>query len=423
METIWVAIAELHLDPANLRKHPERNIEAIASCLRRFGQQKPIVIDGNNVVRAGNGTLLAAKRIPLEGLYCIRTELTGTDAVQYAIADNRTAELAEWEEEPLARTLQALQAECEDFDPNTIGFSGDELKDLLAGLGDVGPIGEQGDDPGPQTDKLEELKAKWQTAAGQLWLIESKSFPGGTHRLLCGDSTNEDDVRRLMNGLRARLMATDPPYLVNYQGGNHPQSWVNRPEVKDKHWDDYHEGDSPEFFTRFIRVALEHALVPNPAIYHWHASRRQVLVEQAWNENHLLVHQQIIWHKARAILTRSHYMWQHEPCFYGWVKGDLPELRPPNNATTVWEVDQQGECDGIHPTQKPVELFRRPMEYHTHVGDVCYEPFSGSGTSFVAAERTGRICHGMEISEGFVAGILERLAGLGLEPRLAVDAS
>jgi len=120
-------------------------------------------------------------------------------------------------------------------------------------------------------------------------------------------------------------------------------------------------------------------------------------VEAAWVQCGLLVHQTIVWAKARGVLTRSHYMWSHEPCFYGWVEGTPPKLKPPASERTVWNVDQVGEQSGIHPTQKPVELFVRPIEFHTRPGDVVYEPFSGSGTQLIAAERTGRVCYAMEM--------------------------
>ncbi len=230
----------------------------------------------------------------------------------------------------------------------------------------------------------------------------------GEHRLMCGDSTNPNDVARLMAGERATLLATDPPYLVDYQGGNHPQSWHNKPDVKDKHWDDYRDPDAASgFFTDFLRVWLAHSVEGVP-VYQWHATRRQALVEDAWRKNGLLVHQTVIWVKARPVLTRSDYMWQHEPCFYGWPEGHRPSQTPPANASTVWEINQQGEQDGIHPTQKPVEIFARPIQYHTAPGGICAEPFSGSGTQIIAAEQQGRRCFAMEIEPRFVQVAIER---------------
>ena len=213
-----------------------------------------------------------------------------------------------------------------------------------------------------------------------------------------------------MNGETADLLASDPPYLMSYRGGNHPQSWSNRPEVKDKHWDDYVDPDTGlAFFTAWLRVALKHCRHDVP-VYQWHATKRQALVEEAWSENGLLFHQTIIWAKSRPVLTRCHFMWAHEPCFYGWPEGNMPKppRTPEPNARTVWEVDQQGESDGIHPTQKPVELFRRPIAWHTLKGEVCLEPFSGSGTQLVAAEALGRRCFALEVSPAYVDVALKR---------------
>jgi len=212
-----------------------------------------------------------------------------------------------------------------------------------------------------------------------------------------------------MAGERASLLATDPPYLVDYQGGNHPQSWANGGrKTKDKHWDDYRDPDAASgFFTDFLRVWLAHSVEGVP-VYQWHATRRQTLVEDAWRKNGLLVHQTVIWVKARPVLTRSDYMWQHEPCFYGWPEGYRPSQKPPANASTVWEINQQGEQDGIHPTQKPVEVFARPIQYHTTPGAICAEPFSGSGSQIIAAEQQGRRCFAMELEPRFVQVAIER---------------
>lgn len=122
----------------------------------------------------------------------------------------------------------------------------------------------------------------------------------------------------------------------------------------------------------------------------------------------MLWHQTIVWKKLRGVLTHSHYLWSHEPCAYGWLEGKQPKRRPPANERTVWEVDQKGEQDGVHPTQKPVELFARPIQFHTQPGEIVYEPFSGSGTQIVAAERLGRRCFAMEKEPKYVQVALER---------------
>ncbi len=182
----------------------------------------------------------------------------------------------------------------------------------------------------------------------------------------------------------------------------------SKPAVKDKHWDDYREGDGPAFFVAFLQTALQESLTGNLALYQFHASSRQALVEEAWKTCGLLVHQQLIWVKSRPVLTHSHYLWQHEPCFYGWVQGKQPSRKPPSNATTIWQVEQTGESQGLHPTQKPVELIRRMVEAHTTIGEVVYEPFAGSGTALIACELTGRRCYALEQAPAFCDVVVQR---------------
>ncbi len=316
-------------------------------------------------------------------------DLDPADAHLLALADNKLGEIAEWDDDKLAAILAELRAAEIDLVTST-GLTDDEIGRLL----DDGE-GADGVDPGPG-----EPPEHPESELGEVYEL-------GPHRIMCGDSTNADQVQLLMNGQRARLCATDPPYLVDYDGTNHPQSFEREQAGKsnNKKWDQYRDpAASVEFFAGFLRVALEHALVENPAIYQWHASRRQSLVEEAWRQNGLLLHQQLIWVKSRPILTRSHFMWQHEPAFYGWIEGRPPEQRPPlgGECTTIWTIDQKGESDGIHPTQKPTEIFERSISYHTKKGNLVYEPFSGSGSQIIAAAKLGRRCYAMELEPAFV---------------------
>jgi DNA modification methylase len=247
---------------------------------------------------------------------------------------------------------------------------------------------------------------------------EFDADPEGGHRLLCGDSTSVDDVERLMDGKRAILVATDPPYLVNYGGGSHPQSRSNSPDVKDSDWTDkYREvnaADADEFFVGFIATAIAAAVGESALWYIWHADRRALELAAAMRKCGLLVHQTIIWVKGRPVLTYSHFMQAHEPCLYGWMEGHAPpkDRRPAASERSVWEIPSKIEdgVTGVHPTQKPIEIIARPIEYHTKPGELIYEPFSGSGTAFIAAEKEGRVCYGMELSAGFVDVIVERWA-------------
>jgi len=255
-------------------------------------------------------------------------------------------------------------------------------------------------------DEVPEAPEQPVTKPGDLWLL-------GDHRLLAGDSTNSDDVRRLMADERAALMATDPPYLVDYDGGNHPQTWKDGRKVtseeKTRHWDAYTDHDQAVgFYREFVAVALAAALGERPAIYQWFAMMRMPIVTEAWAANGLKLHQVICWHKSRPVLGRCWFMWDYEPCAVGWVEGRQPEAarRPPANTRAVWDVDQkEGVEEGlgsVHPTIKAVELIRRPIAWHTRPGELIYEPFSGSGTAIIAAEMTHRRCYAIELAPQFV---------------------
>jgi len=240
-----------------------------------------------------------------------------------------------------------------------------------------------------------------------------------------------------MEGERAVLFATDPPYAVGYSGGAHPQSWGNKGAAnRDKDWsDEYLEAKSAdvknseeagaELYRGFVNMAIEHAITRDAAWYCWHASRRHSMVERVWAEFGAFVHQQIIWVKSRPVLTYSTYLWQHEPCLFGWIKGEKPRTfraqvgqTAGEFPTTVWEVPSSEVETDAHPTSKPCRLFALPMEMHTERGDICYEPFAGSGSQLVAAQQTGRRCCAIEKSPPFVAVALGGGAARGLKPGL-----
>jgi DNA modification methylase len=401
-----VALAELHPDPANARSHPQANLDAISASLARFGQAEPLVVQKRTGrVVGGNGRLVAMKALGWKEADIVELDIDDLKATALGIALNRTAESAEWNLTALTGLLQQLQAEDA---LSGVGFEDADIDGLLRQLEKEVAAAESAD-PGPQEPP--EIPV---TKLGDLWLL-------GEHRLLCGDSTQAADVARLMNGEQAQLLCCDAPYLVDYDGQNHPQSYANRPETANKSWDAYKDPTTGlAFFKGWLEACLPHCREDVP-VYQWHAHRRQALVEQAWIECGLLVHQQIIWVKSRPVLTRSHFMWSHEPCFYGWPKGSMPDKarKPEPNARSVWEVDQIGSQDGIHPTQKPTELFERPIGWHTRAGEVCLEAFSGSGTQIMAADRLGRRCFAMELAPAYVdAAVLRWQKATGKEARL-----
>lgn len=380
----------------NARTHSEAQVAKLAASLVEFGWTAPVLVADDGAVIAGHGRLLAARQLGLDAVPVIRlAHLSAEQLRAYRIADNRLAELSGWDEELLAAELQALGADG--FDLGLTGFEGAELDRLLA------LIDEEGDAAAGE-DAVPEPPAEPVSRVGDLWLL-------GQHRLLCGDSTTSQDVIRVMDGKRAILFATDPPYLVDYDGTNHPSKQGGAGNGKDKNkdwgesygitWDDASQG--PELYEGFIRQAVAHAILPNAAWYCWHASRRQAMVESVWETFGACVHQQIVWAKDRGILTRSFYLWQHEPCFFGWLKGHrLPRVSD-DYPGTVWTLPtvKVGEKTE-HPTSKPIEVFALPMRQHTKRGEVCYEPFSSSGSQIIAGETTGRRVFAIEISPQYV---------------------
>jgi DNA modification methylase len=411
-----VPITQLVLDEKNANKGTKRGRELLEASLERYGAGRSVVVDRHNRVIAGNKTVEAAVAGGMKSIAIIETDGSSLVAVQrgdldlkrdkkareLAIADNRVGELdLEWNPEVLA----SLDVDFEQF------WNENELSALLKDF----RINELSA-PEPKLDQAAELEKKWKTKRGQVWEI-------GKHRLMCGDSTSTSDVAALMNGKTARLCATDPPYLVSYDAKNHPSKDFS--DGKNKDWKGRY-ADKPKheplgpFYETFLRQALA-VCEADAAIYVWHASQRQVEVEQAMRNCGILVHQQIIWVKNKPVLTHSFYMWQHEPCFFGWKQGNKPKRNPGDFPTTVWQIDVPvlPGVESRHPTEKPLELFATPILLHTQRGDVCYEPFSGSGTHLCAAENTGRCCFAMEIEPAFVAVALERLAEMGLKPKQA----
>lgn len=319
------------------------------------------------------------------------------------------------------RKLATLLDEITKIDGLDVQLSGFDLPDIDALIADQlkGP---------EQDEKFDvELALREQgpevTKPGELLLLGSD--PRTQHRLLCGDSTDPAHVRAVMDGHRAGLFATDPPYLVNYTGLNHPGSrpsankdWTDSYCVDD--WDDPQR--NPELYEKFIATAVAEAIRPNAAWYCWHASRRQAMVESAWAKHGAFVHQQIIWAKDRPILNYSWYPWQHEPCFFGWVRPNRPSRYSEEFPSTVWNVPTVSPGSATeHPTSKPVRLFEVPMVQHTRPGEVCYEPFAGSGSQVIAAQKLARRCFAIEISPRYCDVIVRRFIALAGESAVSPE--
>lgn len=407
--------SQLKTDPANLRRHPVRNLEAIKASLKRFGFQKPIVIDANDVVIAGNGTLKAALELGIKQVPCVRSLLTGAERVAYAIADNRAAELAEWDNAALLETLQAMNPD----DIDALGFDGSDMTDL---------IDEQQAELDDDTNLAPAPVAV--TQLGDIWHL-------GDHRIINGDSTKTDTYAALLQGELAALCSTDPPYLVDYTGKRLGKKADG--SSGDKDWSALYievpSGSAMDFYTKLWSCILEFTQ-PNSALYCWHSHTRSKELSASWEQLDILCHQVIIWAKPAPVFTRTTWLYGHEPAFMGWKRGHKPTNKAVATSSSVWkigksieqhthedlvamikeqsdlwEIDWEGKARVVgneHPTQKPLEIFARPMRKHTNVGDIVLEPFSGSGSQLIAAEMCQRRCRAIELQPVFVDVAIRR---------------
>lgn len=395
------SLADLVPDPKNARKHSPRNVGTIVDALRKVGAARSIVIDEANVILAGNATIEAAAEAGITKVRVVeadgheiiavrRSGLSKKQKAELAVYDNRAAELADgWDTD----ALDALAGDGLDLGAL---FSDRELEKL--GMDGAAP---GGGDP----DAVPEAR--------RTCITRGHLFALGGHRLLCGDSTDPADVARVVGTERPELMNTDPPYGIDYAA---LKNGIPRPGFKDIQSrggdianDDLTDGPALQaFLERMIRAAVPH-LSDAPAFYFWHPMLTQgTFFAAAAAAADILIHRQIIWVKPNMVLTRSgQYHWKHELAFYGWIKGKPCAWLGDKAQTSVWEMGEslQGRQ---HPTQKPVELFVRPIRNHTHEGDAIYEPFSGSGSQIIAAEQTGRRCLAIELEPKYVQVAIDR---------------
>jgi DNA modification methylase len=383
-----VAIESLHPDPANARSHDERNLDAIRASLLRFGQREPLIVQaGTQRVIAGHGRLQAMRSLGWRECDVIEFECNDVQATALGIALNRTGELAGWDGPALGALLESLRAEDA---LDGVGFTTAEIDELLDDL-DTSPALPL-DDPGPG-----EVPVVPVTRPGDFWIL-------GEQRILCGDSTKPEDIRRVLGGEKAALFSFDPPYAVGYTGADRP---IHDGKPSGKDWSAlYHETDIKDLgaFMDGVFAACLPEVQDDAAVYVWHAHVQQPVIAACFERHGLLLHQILVWVKPTATFGHCYYRWRHEPCAFGWKRGHKP-THGYGDMETVWECDWEGKSRVVgneHPCQKPLRLFEIPMEQHTTKGAIVLEPFSGSGTQILAAERLGRRCRAVEISPAFV---------------------
>ncbi len=399
MKILELPIAEITLDPRNARTHDKINLAAIAASLKRFGQQKPIVVDQAGTVVAGNGTVAAARELGWTSIRAVRTALAGPDQRDYAIADNRSAELAEWDDKALAALLEDASSR-QALDGT--GFTARDLDKLLADLERAESAA--GQDADPRFDDAAELVARWGVKPGSLWTIPGTA---GEHRLLVGDSRKPEDVARLFGADRAAWMWTDPPYGVSYTGKTKAKMKIENDGA----------AELPELLGSAFAAADSVLLEGAPVYVAAPAGPRGLVFGAAFSANWRL-HQMLVWEKDRMVMGHSDYHYQHELILYGWKQGQNRAWFGGRTKTSVLRFDRPKVSDK-HPTTKPVPLVEECLRNSTAPGGIGFEPFAGSGTTLIAAENTRRRCFGIEIDPKYAAVILQRMADCGRNPKEA----
>ena len=393
------SITSLQSDHKNARRRTDRSSELIKESLQRYGAARSIVIDEDNRILAGNGTIDGAKAAGIKNVRIIetdgdeiiavkRTGLTEEQKVGLALADNRTADLSEWDQEMLHQL-----SEEHDLTP---WFNQDDLDELLS-VTELEP--EEGNtDP----DDVPEAPEDPITKPGDLWTL-------GNHRLLCGDSTNPQHLERLMNGERADLWITDPPYNVALGMNETPEEAKRRNRRTDGKIvqnDSMSDTDFRQFLVDCYSAA-NLVLLPGAAFYIWHADSegynfRGAAVDIGWK-----IRQCLIWAKSSLIMGRQDYQWQHEPCLYGWTDGAAHTWNSDRKQTTLLEFDKPSR-NGEHPTMKPVDLFQYQINNSTKPNALVLDSFGGSGTTLIACERIHRHARLMELDPAYCDVIVKR---------------
>ena len=362
----------------NPRTHSPEQISQIAASMQQFGWTNPLLIDEMNTLIAGHGRLAAAKKLGLSSVPAIVVAgLSDAQKQALRIADNKLALNAGWDDALLAAELGNLRDVG--FDLSLTGFADDELADIFAdratGL----------TDPDEVPEVVEAI-----TQPGDVWTL-------GRHRLVCGDATSELDVSLCLAGVRPHLMVTDPPYGVDYVA-----SW--RDEIAyspNRARGQVENDDRSDWRDAWL-------LFPGSVAYVWHAGLRARAAIESLEAASFEMRAQIIWNKGRIYLSRGHYHFQHEPCWYAVRKGHVASWAGDNKQSTVWDIPKPQASETGHSTQKPVECMRRPIENNSSPGQAVYDPFVGSGTTIIAAEMTGRCCHAIEISPQYCDVAVQR---------------
>ena len=362
----------------NARTHSDEQIEKIKNSIKEFGFVSPVIVDENNMILAGHGRVQAAKEAGLTEVPCRQiTNLNEDQKKAYILADNKLSDMAGWDEEMLREELASISLDMTDF-----GF--DEIIEEPTELVE--------DDFDETEDKVEAV-----AKTGELYQL-------GEHRLLCGDSTSEEDVWHLMGEEEADLVVTDPPYNVAVQGGFRGNP--TRTDGLRIENDNMPEEDFMDFLESAFYNASHH-LKEGGAFYVWHATNAVTQFKVALENNNLQVKQELIWNKSHFVLGRQDYQWKHEPCFYGWKSGASHYFINDRTQTTVLNYDLPKRND-LHPTMKPLDLIGYQIKNSSRPGEIVLDLFGGSGSTLMACEQLGRKCRMMEYDPHYVDVMIAR---------------
>ena len=364
----------------NARTHSAEQILKLRSSLREFGFVNPIIIDKDFNVIAGHGRLMAAKEEGINEVPCVFADfLTEAQKKAYILADNRMAMDAGWDEELLKIEMEELQNLG--YDLGYTGFDEKELAELF-GIDDK----EVEDDDFDLTAALE--KASF-VEKGDVWFV-------GKHKLMCGDATSSEDVSKLMEGKKANLILTDPPYNVSFKSSD-GLTIQN---------DSMGNNDFYNFLYSSFKNMAEH-LENGGAAYIFHADTEGLNFRKAFIDAGFHLAGCCIWVKDSLVLGRSDYQWQHEPVLYGFMQNGKHPWYSDRKQTTIWNFDKPKK-NSNHPTSKPLDLLAYPINNSTQANAIVIDTFGGSGSTLMACEQMNRICYTMELDEKYASVILRR---------------
>jgi DNA modification methylase len=403
LNIVLMAVEKLIPYARNARTHSDAQVAQIAASIKEFGFVNPILAGPDCVIIAGRARLLAARKLGLTEVPVIVIDgLTENQRRALVLADNKLALNAGWDDEMVRLEIDALQNA--DYNLDILGFEDDELALLLSQ--------QEAADGLTDEDSVPEVPVHPTTQLGDVWIL-------GDHRLICGDCTAPKVVAKLLGDAKPLLLVTDPPYGISLDSEWRDRAGLNGCGAAEPSYMKHRtEGHTETTISGDTRADWSEAfeLVPSIQVaYVWHASVFTRDVLNGLERIGFLYPQQIIWNKGRVVLTRTHYWYQHEPCWYVRKKRAPWYGKPGSANSTIWDspspkfiMGGSDEEKFDHPTQKPVELMRKPIRNHTVPGQIVYEPFCGSGTTLVAAEQTGRICYGVELDPKYVDVIVRR---------------